>query len=126
MKKAVICCICLFLLCVTVPSNYDVSAAISNPKPPTLSLKLNKESGINNITVKWKPLKDHYYIVQRKRGDSNMYLNLCNYTKNMSTLTDDFLEADKYTYRVKVYKIVNKKKYFSDWSTKKSLVIKAN
>lgn len=92
----------------------------NNVKAPTLSTKSKA------ITVKWNKVTCSGYEIQYAKGTSNMS-NAKKVTVSNSASSKKItglVKGRRYYVRIRAYKTFNGKKYYSDWSSKKSIIVK--
>lgn len=92
--------------------NFSINRIVQVSAPNTLKITERKT---NSIKVKWSKISGvNGYQLQRKVGDT--YKTIANTTSTSYTVTD-LASATNYSFRVRAYKTVDGKKYYSSWKT---------
>ena len=104
--------------------NTTVMAATKIPSTSISSIKVKNEA----ITVKWKKKSgitgyQIQYSTNSKFKKNNKKIKIKN-AKTVSKKITKLKASKKYYVRIRTYKIVNKKTYYSSWSKKKNVTTK--
>lgn len=101
----------------TVTSSQPVKVSLSRPK---VTLKKGKKYAI----IKYKKVKNaHGYEIYRSTKKKSGYKKITS-TKKTSYKNKKLKSKKKYYYKVRAYRIVNGKKYYSSYSSVKSVKVK--
>lgn len=97
---------------------------ITNPKAPKKvkisAVKVKGKIKHDRLKISWKKVKGQYYQVQMSKKKNKGFKTIKGYTKNMTKFTKKKLKkGTKYYFRVRTYKIINGKKYYSKYSAVK-------
>ncbi len=115
-KLSILMCLCILL------SSLSFSGITTSAKPkkvtvPKPTLKSVVQLDTNTIKVKWSKVKsaNKYQLYYKVSGGK--YKRLKTLSKNTTSFTHKKLTVGKkYFYKVRAYKTVNGKKYYSKWS----------
>jgi len=114
-----------FVMLISIVSLVDFSAfAASMPTTTITSVKAQSKA----FTVKWKKKSgitgyQIQYSTNSKFKKGNKSIKIKN-AKTASKKITDLKSSKKYYVRIRTYKIVNKKTYYSNWSKKKNVATK--
>lgn len=113
---------------ITYKGNYSVSKTLYftiNPKPTSVS---KVSAGKKKFTVKWKKQTSQVTGYQVQYSTSSKFKSPKNVTVSKNSATSKTISGlkakKKYYVRVRTYKTVNGKKYYSSWSSAKSVTTK--
>lgn len=109
------------------PAPKPPAPAVSSPKPVNVSLsrpKVTLKKGKKYAVIKYKKVKDaHGYEIYRSTKKKSGYKKVTT-TKKTSYKNKKLKSRKKYYYKVRAYRTVNGKKYYSSYSTVKSVKVK--
>ena len=115
-----------FVMLISIVSLVDFSAFAASKLPATSITSLSAKD--NGFTVKWKKkTKITGYQIQYstnskfKKGNKTIKIKKA---KTVSKKITGLKPSKKYYVRIRTYKIVNKKTYYSSWSKKKNVTTK--
>ena len=115
-----------FIMLISIVSLVDFSAFAASKLPATLITSLSAKD--NGFTVKWKKkTKITGYQIQYSTNSKFKKGNKSIKIKNAKTGSKKITKLKsnkKYYVRIRTYKIVNKKTYYSSWSKKKNVTTK--
>ena len=125
--KYILSAIVLIILLVNLMTfcNTTVMAATKIPSTSISSIKVKNEA----ITIKWKKKTkitgyQIQYSTSSKFSMKNTKTVKIKKAKTASKKITDLKSSKKYYVRIRTYKIVNKKTYYSSWSKKKNVTTK--
>ncbi len=125
--KYILSAIVLIILLVNLMTfcNTTVMAATKIPSTSISSIKVKNEA----ITIKWKKKSgitgyQIQYSTNSKFNKKNSKTIKIKQAKKISKKITGLKSSKKYYVRVRTYKIVNKKTYYSSWSKKKNVTTK--
>ena len=109
-------------------STLSYTTVCASPQLPSTSISIIKAQD-RAFTVKWKKKSNItgyqiQYSTNSKFKKGNKSIKIKN-AKTISKKITKLKAAKKYYVRIRTYKIVNKKTYYSSWSKKKSVTITA-
>ena len=117
-----------FVMLISIVSLVDFSAFAASKLPATSITSLSAKD--NGFTVKWKKkTKITGYQIQYstnskfKKGNKTIKIKKA---KTVSKKITGLKPSKKYYVRIRTYKIVNKKTYYSNWSKKKCVTTKSS
>ena len=117
-----------FVMLISIVSLVDFSAFAASKLPATSITSLSAKD--NGFTVKWKKkTKITGYQIQYstnskfKKGNKTIKIKKA---KTVSKKITGLKPSKKYYVRIRTYKIVNKKTYYSSWSKKKCVTTKSS
>ena len=115
-----------FVMLISIASLVDFSAFAASKLPATSITSLSAKD--NGFTVKWKKKTNIAgYQIQYstnskfKKGNKTIKIKKA---KTVSKKITGLKPSKKYYVRIRTYKIVNKKTYYSSWSKKKNVTTK--
>ena len=116
-----------FVMLISIVSLVDFSAFAASKLPATSITSLSAKD--NGFTVKWKKkIKITGYQIQYSTSSKFSMKNTktvkIKKAKTASKKITDLKSSKKYYVRIRTYKIVNKKTYYSSWSKKKNVTTK--
>lgn len=115
-----------FVMLISIVSLVDFSAFAASKLPATSITSLSAKD--NGFTVKWKKKTkitgyQIQYSTSSKFSMKNTKTVKIKKAKTTSKKITDLKSSKKYYVRVRTYKLVKKKSYYSSWSKKKSVTI---
>ena len=118
-----------FVMLISIVSLVDFSAFAASKLPATSITSLSAKD--NGFTVKWKKKTkitgyQIQYSTSSKFSMKNTKTVKIKKAKTASKKITDLKSSKKYYVRIRTYKIVKKKKSYSNWSKKKNIIIKPN
>ena len=116
-----------FVMLISIVSLVDFSAFAASKLPATSITSLSAKD--NGFTVKWKKKTkitgyQIQYSTSSKFSMKNTKTVKIKKAKTASKKITDLKSSKKYYVRIRTYKIVNKKTYYSSWSKKKNVTTK--
>ena len=116
-----------FVMLISIVSLVDFSAFAASKLPATSITSLSAKD--NGFTVKWKKKTkitgyQIQYSTSSKFSMKNTKIVKIKKAKTASKKITDLKSSKKYYVRIRTYKIVNKKTYYSNWSKKKNVATK--
>lgn len=116
-----------FVMLMSIVSLVDFSAFAASRLPATSITSLSAKD--NGFTVKWKKKTkitgyQIQYSTSSKFSMKNTKTVKIKKAKTASKKITDLKSSKKYYVRIRTYKIVNKKTYYSSWSKKKNVTTK--
>ena len=116
-----------FVMLISIVSLVDFSAFAASKLPATSITSLSAKD--NGFTVKWKKKTkitgyQIQYSTSSKFSMKNTKIVKIKKAKTVSKKITDLKSSKKYYVRIRTYKIVNKKTYYSNWSKKKNVATK--
>lgn len=116
-----------FVMLISIVSLVDFSAFAASRLPATSITSLSAKD--NGFTVKWKKKTkitgyQIQYSTSSKFSMKNTKTVKIKKAKTASKKITDLKSSKKYYVRIRTYKIVNKKTYYSSWSKKKNVTTK--
>ena len=116
-----------FIMLISIVSLVDFSAFAASKLPATSITSLSAKD--NGFTVKWKKKTkitgyQIQYSTSSKFSMKNTKTVKIKKAKTASKKITDLKSSKKYYVRIRTYKIVNKKTYYSNWSKKKNVATK--
>ena len=116
-----------FVMLISIVSLVDFSAFAASKLPATSITSLSAKD--NGFTVKWKKKTkitgyQIQYSTSSKFSMKNTKTVKIKKAKTTSKKITDLKSSKKYYVRIRTYKIVNKKTYYSSWSKKKNVTTK--
>ena len=116
-----------FVMLISIVSLVDFSAFAASKLPATSITSLSAKD--NGFTVKWKKKTkitgyQIQYSTSSKFSMKNTKIVKIKKAKTVSKKITDLKSSKKYYDRIRTYKIVNKKTYYSNWSKKKNVATK--
>ena len=116
-----------FVMLISIVSLVDFSAFAASKLPVTSITSLSAKD--NGFTVKWKKKTkitgyQIQYSTSSKFSMKNTKTVKIKKAKTASKKITDLKSSKKYYVRIRTYKIVNKKTYYSSWSKKKNVTTK--
>ncbi len=118
-----------FVMLISIVSLVDFSAFAASKLPATSITSLSAKD--NGFTVKWKKKTkitgyQIQYSTSSKFSMKNTKTVKIKKAKTVSKKITKLKAAKKYYVRIRTYKIVNKKTYYSNWSKKKCVTTKSS
>lgn len=118
-----------FVMLISIVSLVDFSAFAASKLPATSITSLSAKD--NGFTVKWKKKTkitgyQIQYSTSSKFSMKNTKTVKIKKAKTASKKITDLKSSKKYYVRIRTYKIVNKKTYYSNWSKKKCVTTKSS
>ena len=118
-----------FVMLISIVSLVDFSAFAASKLPATSITSLSAKD--NGFTVKWKKKTkitgyQIQYSTSSKFSMKNTKIVKIKKAKTVSKKITDLKSSKKYYVRIRTYKIVNKKTYYSNWSKKKCVTTKSS
>lgn len=118
-----------FVMLISIVSLVDFSAFAASKLPATSITSLSAKD--NGFTVKWKKKTkitgyQIQYSTSSKFSMKNTKTVKIKKAKTTSKKITDLKSSKKYYVRIRTYKIVNKKTYYSNWSKKKCVTTKSS
>ena len=125
MKRSIFIVITTIILLISIPF-HTIAFAASMPTTTITSVKAQSKA----FTVKWKKKSgitgyQIQYSTNSKFKKGNKSIKIKN-AKTISKKITKLKAAKKYYVRIRTYKIVNKKTYYSNWSKKKCVTTKSS
>lgn len=116
-----------FVMLISIVSLVDFSTFAASKLPATSITSLSAKD--NGFTVKWKKKTkitgyQIQYSTSSKFSMKNTKTVKIKKAKTASKKITDLKSSKKYYVRIRTYKIVNKKTYYSSWSKKKNVTTK--
>lgn len=116
-----------FVMLISIVSLVDFSTFAASKLPATSITSLSAKD--NGFTVKWKKKTkitgyQIQYSTSSKFSMKNTKTVKIKKAKTTSKKITDLKSSKKYYVRIRTYKIVNKKTYYSSWSKKKNVTTK--
>ena len=116
-----------FVMLISIVSLVDFSTFAASKLPATSITSLSAKD--NEFTVKWKKKTkitgyQIQYSTSSKFSMKNTKTVKIKKAKTASKKITDLKSSKKYYVRIRTYKIVNKKTYYSSWSKKKNVTTK--